>query len=382
MRYFSSIFAVIGIAILMVELALFNNQHEIMRRDFDTDRLAAAIEYAEESAFAQSLQSGTISTDYTDIGGVVCDPTNTLDVFSAVMCANYNMAITGSNKQMILNSIDAACLINNDGYYIALLSEVYTESADSSTDIGNIEYKFKWSPKLPFGYEIDSPVNATIGFDLHSSDLNIYDHDTDNVYLSKGSESKVVWYEDVIVNGGTYKIQRTDTEGIYSYMKDGVSKVFASDVINDKIKYRVINDKIANALNYNISVVAEKRGGTTYNVHLPASTTADGVNPVLGNSLIVVISNAEYARKANLTEAVISGHRATNKLYIVGFEEDGIKYYCKNGQLPMDENGNIPTKPNGTPLYIVETKFLTEGEAAASGYHPHYTYLQIPLKRE
>lgn len=382
MKYFSSIFAIIGIAILMVELSIFNNQYEVMRRDFDTERLAAAIEYAEEAAFAQSLQSGTISTDYTDIGGAICDPTNTLDVFSAIMCANYNMAITETNKQTILNSIDAACLINRDGYYIALLSEVYSETPESNTEIGNIEYKFKWSPKLPFGYEITDPINATISFDLHNADLYIYDHDTGSVYNSKGAENKLVWYEDVKVNGGTYKIQRSETEGIYSYIDGGTSHRFDSSVINDQVKFRVINDKIANALNYNISVVAEKRGGATYNVHLPATTTTDGINPILGNSLIVVISNADYARKANLTEAVVSGHRSTNKLYIVGFEEDGIKYYCKNGQLPMTESGDIPTKPNGLPLYIVETKFLTEAEAAASGYHPHYTYLQIPLDRE
>lgn len=380
MKYFSGVFALLGVVILMVELSIFNNQCEIMKRDFDTNRLAIAIQYAEECAFANSLKSGNISSDYIDSLKVTCDPTNTLDIFSAVMCANYNMAVTSQNKQTILNSIDAACLVNNDGYYIALLSTIKDGTAQDKEVVSNEKYEFKWSPKLPFSMELKksdgSPINATIGFDLHNADLDIYDQDAKRVYQAKGSVIKSIAYEDVTINEETIKIQKTTTDGVYYY--DGGK--FSPNLVSDKVKWRSVNNKIADAINYNISVVSEKRGGSTYNVHLSSKTTQDGINPVIGNSLIVVISNADYARKAQLTEAVISGHRVTDRLYIIGFEENGVKYYCKNGQLPLDDNGEIPMV-GGLPKYVVEKKYLTESEAALEGYHPHYTYLQIPLDR-
>lgn len=387
MKYFSALFSVIGIAILMLELVIFNNQWNLYQRDFDTTRLSCAIDYAEESAFAKSLQTGDLSSDYTDIMRVTSDPTYVMDEFANVMCANYDMAMVEENRQRIMNSVDAACLVNNDGYYIALLSEVKQAGPDDDEDLGNIEYKFKWSPKLPFTYEMEkggiygNPLHAAIGFDLHNADVNIYDYDENRVYYSKGNIEKEVYYEDVTVNGGTFQVQRTRENGVYGYLKDGAAATFPQNCVSDNLKYRVANNIIANALNYNISVVSEKRGGASYNVHLPARTTADGVSSVIGNSLIVVISDADYAGKAHLTEAVIGGHRVTNKAYIIAFEQDGIKYYCKQGQLPMDNDGSIPMK-NGRPLYTVEGKYLTEYQAALDGYHPHLTYLQIPIKRK
>lgn len=384
MKYFSSLFAVIGIAILMVELSLFNNQYELAKRDFDTVRLKYAISYAEEGAFAQSLQSGNIDSDYTDQLAVTCDPTYTLDTFANIMCVNYDMALVDENRQRIMNSVDAACLVNNDGYYMALLSTIQTGTEDKKEEVANEEYEFKWTPKIPFTYEMkkggefNNPLNAAIGLDLHSADLFIYDYDKNIVYKSRGTVNNNLEYKDVTVNGGTYTIQQTTTSGTYKH-KDGT---FSQSCLSDDIKYRVVNNILANALNYNISLVAERRGGAAYNIHLPASTTVDGVNPVIGNTLIVVISNADYAGKANLTDAVLSGHRATNRVYVVAFEQNGVKYYCKNGQLPMTTRGDIPTGANGLPLYTVEKKYLTEYEAAMDGYHPHYTYLQIPLKRQ
>lgn len=368
----------------MVELSIFNNQYNLFQRDFDTARLSYAIEYAEEGAFAQSLQTGNISSDYTDLLNVTSDPTFTLDIFANIMCANYDMAMVEENRQNVLNSIDAAVLVNNDGYYMALLSKIQTGSEDAKTTVSNETYEFKWSPKIPFTYEMEkggtlnNPINAAIGFDLHNADLNIYDYDEDKVYKSKGQVNTTIYYEDVTMNGGTFTVQKTSKEGQYAY--DGGT--FAQNVVSDKLKYRVVNNVLANAVNFNIAQVAEKRGGATYNVHFPASTTQEGINPVLGNSLIVVISNADYAGKANLTEAVIGGHRATNRVYIIAFEENGTKYYCKNGQLPMTTGGDIPLDGTGAPLYYVEKKYLTEYEAALDGYHPHYEYLQIPLDRE
>lgn len=367
----------------MVELIIFNNQYNIAKRDFDTARLSYAIEYAEEGAFAQSLQSGDISSDYTDQTSVVSDPTYTLDNFANIMCANYDMAMVEENRQRVLNSIDAACLINNDGYYMALLSTIQSGISTDSRNVAFESYEFKWTPKIPFTYEMEkggtlnNPINAAIGFDLHNADLNIYDYDSNSVYYSRGSIENTIKYEDITVNGGTFKVQRTDSKGVYNH----AGGTFADTVVNDNIKYRIVNNILANAINYNISQVAEKRGGASYSVHLPATTTIDGINPVLGNSLIVIISNADYAGKANLTEAVISGHRATNRVYIVAFEEDGVKYYCKNGQLPMTDTGDIPIV-DGAPLYRVDKKFLNEYEAALEGYHPHYLYLQIPVDRK
>lgn len=371
MRYFSSVFTLVGIAILLLEIIIFNNHYDIIKRDYDSAVLAEAIEYASEAAFSQSLQTGHIGGDYTDMNDIVCDPTNTLETFNTIMCLCYDMALTEENKNLIENSIDTAVLVNNDGYYITWLSEIVhsvdLEGVDLTTksknEIKTIKdniihdystYEYRWSPKLPFSYDIKvGGINDTIAFNLVNRNLVIYDNDTEKAYpLIKG---------DMDASTGGY-IRYNGTP-------------YPTDVVNDLIKVRVSNDKLSDAINYNISKVTEIKGGSDYTVMLPSQTTSDGLNPVLGNSFLVVISHADYAGKARLNDAVLSGLRATDKIYYVGFKDkDGVKRYCKNGQIPMSDG----IKPD----YEVIQKYLTADEAVRDGYAPHYEYLQIPLIRK
>lgn len=371
MRYFSSIFTLVGIAIILVELMIFNNHYDVIKRDYDSAVLSQAIEYASEAAFAQSLQSGHIGGDYTDLEDIVCDPTNTLETFCANMCISYDMALTEENKNAIKNSIDTAVLVNNDGYYVTWLSEIKHsveldkadltgKSKDEITKVKNkvnhdySTYEYKWSPKLPFSYELtENGMNDTIAFNLVNRNLIIYNNADGMVYpLIKGD-------------------MKAATGGYMRYT--GVQ--YPADLVNDQIKIRVANDRLADAINYNISQVVDIKGGSDYTVMLPSETTIDGINPVLGNSFLVVISHADYAGKARLNDAILSGLRASNKIYYVGFiDKDGVKRYCKNGQIPMSDGFN--------PDFKVEQKYLTADEAVRAGYSPHYEYLQIYLERK
>ena len=101
----------------MVELSIFNNQYNLFQRDFDTARLSYAIEYAEEGAFAQSLQTGNISSDYTDLLNVTSDPTFTLDIFANIMCANYDMAMVEENRQSVLMLLYLLILMDITWHY-------------------------------------------------------------------------------------------------------------------------------------------------------------------------------------------------------------------------------------------------------------------------
>lgn len=371
MRLFSSIFTLVGVAIILIQMIIFNNHYDIIKRDYDSAVLAQAIEYASEAAFAQSLQTGHIGGDYTDMDDIVCDPTNTLETFNTIMCLCYDMTLTEENKNLIENSIDTAILVNNDGYYITWLSEIKNsinlDGVDlvgkSKNEIKNIKnkvnhdystYEYRWSPKLPFSYEInENGIHDTIAFNLVNRNLIIYDNKNEKAYpLVKG---------DINASTGGY-MRYTGTQ-------------YPASLVNDSIKIRIANDKLADAINYNISKVTEIKGGSDYTVMLPSQTTADGINPVLGNSFLVVISHADYAGKARLNDAVLSGLRASNKVYYVGFKDkDGVKRYCKNGQIPMSDGKK--------PDFEVIQKYLTADEAVRDGYLPHYEYLQIYLERK
>lgn len=371
MRFFSATLTIVGIAIIFLQLMIFNNHYDIIKRDYDSAVLAQAIEYASRAAFAQSLQTGHIGGDYTDMSNITCDPTNTLDTFATMMCLSYDMALTDENKSKITDSIDTAVLVNNDGYYITWLSEVKNSSLLDSVDLrGKSEaeikkikdkvefdyatYEYKWSPKLPFSHDLSKDgIDETVAFNLVNRNLIICDNNTNMVSPLIKGDSDVATGGYMMANG----------------------KAYPADIVNDNIKVRVVNTRLTDAINYNISQIADIKGGNDYHVSLSSQTTSNGINPVLGNSFLVAISHAEYAGKASLNDAVLSGLRATSKIYYVGFvDKDGTKRYCKNGQIPMSDGKK--------PDFEVKQKFLTAEEAVRAGYTPHYDYLSIYLEAD
>lgn len=458
MKYFSALFSLVALVILMVEIMVFSNQYDVYKRDFDTKRLEISIDNAEEAAFQASLKSGTTGSDYTELLNVTCDPRNTLEVFADVMCASYDMAITEENRQRIYNSMDGAVLVDKEGYYITLPTkfddsrieneglyssnqgeETLTVGNDTinqyklSQDTGVIvdisennktdpdatgdstvkrimngikltddkkyysiiengkdiiqrqETKLVWSPKVPFSYDITSPINGTVAFNAVNHDLYVYNKDAKSIYFKRNKEVSSNTYKkiNIQVRGTTYEFnqQIPKVTGDYAVNEGNIKNSEGVDA-TDLDKVRAINNEVADALNFIISKTTKIRSENTYRVYLPAETSLSGANPVVGNCLIVLISEADYANKAHLTEIVMGGHRVTTKTYYMGFEQDGTKYYCKSGQLPTDEHGDIPTI-GGVPLYSADTMntFLSAQEAARNGYYPNIQYLSIPLPR-
>lgn len=396
MKHFSTVLGIICVCIMMVELSIFSNHMALAKRDFDTARLMMQIEWAEEAAFAASIQSGSLGADYGERLNVTSDPTNVLDVFASVMCVGYDMSQTTLNKNTVLNSIDGAILSNVGGFYVALLSDMYDNAGETDKKlIQESQYKYMWSPKIPYGYEMDKakgdPINASVGLRLDSGDLDIYDYDEERVYHTNGTKIETINYK-VIPFSNEVKAMMGMVDDVYQqdatfsnqyyYQDGGTLKQFDASVLDDKNRIRAINDQLTQTINYYVQKANEAKGGTNYNISLPAVTTGDGYNPVVGNSLIIVLSDAEFAGKANLHDAVMAGHRVTTKAYPVAFTQDGKRYYCWNGQLPMTNTGDVPTKANGQPLYTVEARFITPDECAEAGYLPNTAYLKTYIPRD
>lgn len=373
MKYFTAVFNMVAVGILLIMFSIFDNHIQIAKRDFDSARLQTAIDNAGRAAFDASLRNGNIGGTWEDLDQIALDPTNTLDAFAGVMCASYNMAVTEANKAIVIDSIDTAVLCNNDGYYITVPSKVKNPNTDNNRLLGSIDFELKWSMKLPYTYQIPG-TKEFVGFNLQNSNLRIYNADGGRVGFTKGVvESTTVDNITTDKFGVVHHYSTTEKEGTY-WKLDGSN--YSKSDLNDAIKLRAINNRVADAMNYSIAQAAKMRAkGLDFNVYIPpASVTDSGINSIKGTSFLVVLSGAEYAGKANLKDATMNGMRAVSKAYIIGFRDiDGEKRYCYEGQLPPAIRDDADS---------VLDKFINVREAARAGYKPAYDYLVMPLDRK
>ncbi len=324
MKTYFNVFNCIGLGFLLIMLSIFYIQMDSMQTEYDTSRLNQVISYAGEAAFLETMHTGDLNLNYTDMNEVVLNPTHTLDVFEEMICLNYGMSTSTENKQYIEECIPSALLACNDGYYITLLSEVDT-SPDS---ISGGEYGFKWSVKLPYTVKSGS---SEISVGLDSEKWIKATDQGDTLALTYGTS-----YADPEVAG----------------------------LLSRQLVQRNINTSLTNALARNVDLVSRIRGDVNYDIYLPASKTSSGINDISSPSLIILLQGADFSGQAKVTEAVISGLKTVDKVYVVGFSDyDGIKRYCYEGQLPPELSNKI------------EMFFNTVEEAARNGYLPSHEYL-------
>lgn len=307
----------------MVMMSIFYIQTGTMIKEYDTHRLNIAINYSAEAAFMETLSVGDVDVSYMNMSDVVLDPTYCLEIFESMMCLNYGMSDSPENRFYIENCIPTAVLACNDGYYITILSDI-------NDGIDGQEIGFKWSVKLP--YTIEFP-NGEIAVNLNSEEW---------VKATQEANGSLT-----LLNGN-------------SYADNAVSGLLSKSVVK-----RSINSTLTNAIARNIDLVSKIRGDVSYDIYLPATQTAAGLNDISSPSLLILIQGADFSGQAKVDEAVIAGLKTVKKVSLIGFtDSDGKKRYCYESQLPSNLLGNVITF------------FNTTEEAAVAGYIPSYEYMQ------
>ncbi len=221
--------------------------------------------------------------------------------------------------------IPVAVLACNNGYYITTQSEVDTNKADA---VDGGEYRLKWSIKKPYTIQKDTT--------LYSVNMN-------NKHWISATGSK----------GSSLNLET----GL-DYTGKGIT---ADDVI------RTINTKITNDMLFQINQQNSLKDKWDYKFYLPPTQTTTGVNAIEKPSLLIIMQGVDIASSHKLDAINIAGLKAIKKKVVLGFEKNGIKYYCYEGQMPEDE------------IDLIEDYFDSMEDAAKAGYTPNYEYLTIKI---
>ena len=340
MKTWSAIFNFFAIWILILMMGVFYHHIDAIQTDYDTAVLRQVIEFAGEAAFNSAIvESGDIDMDYTNLGNVSLNPSESLKIFEDIVCLSYGMSINDENRVHIESYIPSAIMCTYDGYYITQLME------DNMAEL-------KWSIKIPYTIDVKDAAEKdyTVALRMDNEDCFVLANDTSNGLVSSYT----------------------------SYNNDDGGAGFQDRVLNKNIANAKINSTITDALSYSISQISECRGGKNYNyrVYLPADTTFTGINSVNGPSLIILLSGGDFAGKASVSEAAISGLKAVARSWVVGYKDNitGQRLYCYDGQLSNEAISSGTITVNDKP-------FSTVQDAAKAGYYPDYSRLTLPIKK-
>lgn len=324
----------IGIVLIAFLILSANKVSDYNERQFQELRLRYAVDYSAEAAFRMSIESGSINTEYEDMAGIHLNPGSTLDVFKYILCLNYNMSPSEENFSMLDNNIAFATLVTGDGYYMAELQEV--DNVDDGVDCG--EYGLKWGLKKP--YTLQSG-NKLVSVHLFNESWKSAEEIDGGVKIDSGNT-----YKDAILSGNI-SLNRATTK-------------------------RAINQQLTDAINLSIKRRNEMyttiEGGTPF-VYLPTVQTQTGVNTIERPTFMVMLQGVDFDSGYKLEAKSVSGFTTNARKKVLTFEENDVKYYCYESQIPEHL------------LNSVHNFYNTIDEAASLGYKPHLTYLRKPISR-
>lgn len=340
MRVGTSVLSIVATFTLVMYLMLFLDTYQTAKREFDTDRLSIALDYATEAAFLEATMQGNISTDYDNLYKVVLNPCDTLDVVETLICLNYGMSVGEENKKLVENSIGAALIACNDGYYITAYDGV------DLSDNGK-EYPIKWSLKRPYS-------------------LTVYNDNDVNLPLKDREASGIKGvYSTHLDDRGGILLKSNGTLVYYNNYKSNAD--LAGYPINDSLVRESISNSINDALNYTLNMREADRGGKTYNLYIPTEDTTS-LNSIKYPSFLLIMHGGDWCNNVKLDQPTLGGYKIIRSTKVIGYTRDvdgeSRKLYCYENQLT----------PEQKEAYTIEY-FRTVDEAAEAGYTPDYGYI-------
>ena len=317
MRAWFIIVDFVALFFLIIMMQTTYKRMEIYEEEYNEERLYYATEYSTEAAFNVSVAGVNAGIDYADMSNVFVTNKKTLETFDTMMALNYNMALNDTSYLAIEDSIGTMALMANDGYYITNLAETNEN-----------EYRFEWSPKLPYVY---TP--------------------SDTVTYSLNLNSKK--WRKVTIKSNTYTLTSGDS---YSDSK-------TNGQLNENIRRKAISKTLTDAITNSIDNNEYIRQGADYTVYIPSTQTQTGINAVRSPTLIVILQDAGYAGVSSTENVTVAGVRVQSNVYVLGYTDSkGRKKYAYEWQGAGD-------------VYEIERIFYSIEEAAKAGYTPDYNFM-------
>lgn len=348
MKVWSVLFNFFAVMLLLYMSYILVEDIKLNKQQFNEIRLKYAIDYATEAAFQQAIQGGRLGIDYTDMSGVRIMAENTLPTFRAAMALSYDMSLSNENMRMIDQYISSAVLVVPDGYYLATEQEVDTPS---HSEHGG-EYELKWGLKRPFTIEYDTGVSTIlVGYSITGEGWKAVEQvkDTKEVKTHYGDH----W--GTLPPGTEVVCTESNWVPLCTILKEDLQKQIIREAnrqmtqaINHYIKER--NERMDNYIKHDF-------------VYLPAKQTDTGINPIDSPSLFVTMSDVAFAGLKGVSVNSVAGFAVIPKKRVIGFEEDGQRYYAYEGQIPEPKVSDI------------SRYFDTIDQAVKAGFEPHIEYL-------
>lgn len=303
--FFIGVFAILAIGDLRDE-----------NESFKEYVLSLQVDYSTDAATAELLKQVDIGYDYQNWGRVDVDPDTALDVFTKVMCINYDLPMTDKAiVQMQGSYFPVFCVAAYNGYYI------YERIEDDNGD-----WHMNATPKIPYTYYKD-----TTG-EYYALNLGL-----ENCYMLKN---------------GKLTLEQLSAHGIAS----------------TEASY-YINSCVSDDLMYRYQQLSQKGNPNVNAVYLPMGlATMSQVNAIEGPSVIAIVDNWDLQSAHELSAFSIGGAKIEPSRMVAGYKRaDGVMYYCYADLLPTDPSGNVQV--------AIDNLFTSVVEAAKQGYYPDPYYM-------
>ena len=354
MKIWSGLFNVFAVILIAIMLVVFNNIFQVNERQFEEIKLQYASDYAAMSAFRLGLdQAQSQNTNYTDLSTITISPEDINENYRSILEMSYNQTSNEYTNGLIEDSIVTAVICEPWGYRI--LETVEYDYDPYDTVIGG-EYKNQWSYLRPY------IVYSNGGSRLFAANIC---NQTTKEYAPQDYDERATDPE----TGGHIPttpllIERTTYED--TGLKEADVRVAIAQLLTEDLNNEVAKRVYSSAY------------GPIDSIYIPVSESLNAINSIKSTTLLLVIQHATIIKgKVSSTSYTLSGVTATPKTQVIGFDYNGMKYYCYAGQQVDPKTKILLNEGDGVKI---EKTYETIEEAAKDGYYPHYLFLRNPKR--
>lgn len=307
---------VLAIPIFFVSVFVLIQIGHVQREEESLEEyvLAFAIDYSTDAAVGEMLNMSDLGQDYLDINKMNTDPEVVLDMFTTMMCMNYDLPVTDKAKAQIRDLyIPVLCVAAYDGYYL------YTQHKDP--DDG---YYLQGAPKVPYAYRRADSTDKYFALNL-------------------GGENALMLYEGSLTK-----------------------ETLESQSITSAECYRQINSILSDAVGYAFQG-ATGRGNRV--IYLPSDLTElTQVNSVRGPTVLAFIDNWDLRTIHSLSAFSIGGTKVETARMVAGYE----RLNADGSTTKLYSYADLIPTAAGVPIVDL---FTSVEEAASEGYYYDSTYM-------
>ncbi len=295
MKVWSALFNVVALVLITIWLSITLTMQDRYDDAYASIALKLKTEYATEAAI------------YTYVGNNVF----WVDTYAAMMCNGYRMQDSQLNRDRVIDSIDAAIFVSNSS----------VEALRKNRNLNGYSVQL-----IPIAYDY-SPTEKVM-MDAFGDKVKYY-RSTDKTLIEASNLDELQY---ILCGLGTY----INVDDLKANKRVELARAINRALLTS---YVGMNDTVQRT------------------AYIPVDKMEElGINNVFGKTLIIIQKDFRKWDDRTITTA---GYEKVEREWIVGFIENGIKYYCKPDEVPAGIS-NAPGNKLFKDIY----------EAAAAGYVP------------